>query len=110
MLTNSLRHATNTRREFLWQAGGGFASLALLDLMSRDAQAVEPRSRRAPTGAKDEPMKRAVLMPCPQAGQQRQCLHGASPEKGTVDPLKSCPLEHEILDPGHGAQCTAEGL
>src|SRR6266568_6202593 len=31
---------TNTRRQFLWQAGGGFASLALLDLMSRDANAV----------------------------------------------------------------------
>src|SRR5438128_7887859 len=30
---------TNTRRQFLWQAGGGFASLALLDLMSRDANA-----------------------------------------------------------------------
>src|SRR5215470_15190653 len=27
------------RRDFLWQAGGGFASLALLDLLSRDAQA-----------------------------------------------------------------------
>src|SRR5947207_8395447 len=25
-----------TRRDFLWQAGGGFASLALLDLLSRD--------------------------------------------------------------------------
>ena len=24
------------RREFLWQAGGGFASLALVDLLSRD--------------------------------------------------------------------------
>src|SRR5580765_295759 len=29
----------NTRREFLWQAGGGFASLALFDLMSRDVKA-----------------------------------------------------------------------
>src|SRR5438045_1351337 len=26
------------RRTFLWEAGGGFASLALLDLLSRDAQ------------------------------------------------------------------------
>src|SRR6186713_1300129 len=25
-----------SRREFLWQAGGGFASLALVDLLSRD--------------------------------------------------------------------------
>src|SRR5437016_2180541 len=26
----------NTRREFLWQVGGGFAGLALIDLLSRD--------------------------------------------------------------------------
>ena len=25
-----------TRREFLWEAGGGFAGLALIDLLSRD--------------------------------------------------------------------------
>ena len=25
-----------TRREFLWQAGGGFAGLALIDLLTRD--------------------------------------------------------------------------
>src|SRR5712664_2791169 len=29
----------HTRREFLWQAGGGFASLALMDLLSRDLKA-----------------------------------------------------------------------
>ena len=26
----------NTRREFLWEVGGGFAGLALIDLLSRD--------------------------------------------------------------------------
>ena len=37
-----------TRREFLWQVGGGFAGLALIDLLSRDgffpgeARAEEP--------------------------------------------------------------------
>src|SRR5437867_4353718 len=30
---------TDSRRQFLWQAGGGFASLALHDLLSRDAKA-----------------------------------------------------------------------
>ncbi|MEC7726478.1 MAG: DUF1501 domain-containing protein, partial [Planctomycetota bacterium] len=25
-----------TRREFLWQAGGGFTSLGLVDMLSRD--------------------------------------------------------------------------
>src|SRR5437667_8167359 len=29
----------NTRRDFLWQAGGGFASLALMDLLSRETKA-----------------------------------------------------------------------
>ncbi len=28
-----------SRREFLWQVGGGFAGLALLDLLARDAAA-----------------------------------------------------------------------
>src|SRR5512132_4322866 len=28
-----------TRREFLWEVGGGFAGLALIDLLSRDAKA-----------------------------------------------------------------------
>src|SRR6476660_7450049 len=39
-----------TRREFLWQVGGGFAGLALIDLLSRDhffaAQAREDESDR----------------------------------------------------------------
>lgn len=38
------------RRDFLWEAGGGFASLALLDLLQRDgffpsAQATETDSK-----------------------------------------------------------------
>src|SRR5438132_1256929 len=45
-----------TRREFLWEVGGGFAGLALLDLLARDgffanragAQAPAPRSLLAP--------------------------------------------------------------
>ena len=32
----------NTRREFLWQAGGGFAGLALIDLLSRDGVIAKP--------------------------------------------------------------------
>ncbi len=39
-----------TRREFLWQVGGGFAGLALIDLLSRDARAasVNPLAPKAP--------------------------------------------------------------
>src|SRR6266540_2121940 len=42
MLQVSPRYVPNhtpcgrTRREFLWQVGGGFAGLALIDLLSRD--------------------------------------------------------------------------
>lgn len=31
-----------SRREFLWQVGGGFAGLALIDLLSREARAARP--------------------------------------------------------------------
>jgi hypothetical protein len=39
-----------TRREFLWEAGGGFAGLALVDLLSRDARAaaVNPLAPKTP--------------------------------------------------------------
>src|SRR5919109_945787 len=39
-----------TRREFLWEVGGGFAGLALIDLLSREAQAAEksPFAVKAP--------------------------------------------------------------
>src|SRR5262245_36535349 len=43
-----------TRREFLWQVGGGFAGMALIDLLSRDgffsltANGQTPRSPLAP--------------------------------------------------------------
>ena len=36
-----------TRREFLWQAGGGFAGLALIDLLSREA-AASPLAPKVP--------------------------------------------------------------
>jgi hypothetical protein len=37
-----------TRREFLWQAGGGFAGLALADLLSRDQAQAGPLAERSP--------------------------------------------------------------
>src|SRR5580698_5417879 len=39
-----------TRREFLWEVGGGFAGLALIDLFSRDARAasINPLAPKAP--------------------------------------------------------------
>ena len=40
----------NTRREFLWQWGGGFAALPLVDLMSREAESAATGS--GPSGQK----------------------------------------------------------
>src|SRR5215212_8836666 len=37
-----------TRREFLWQVGGGFAGLALADLMMNEAMAASPLEHRLP--------------------------------------------------------------
>ncbi|OAI58060.1 hypothetical protein AYO49_01390 [Verrucomicrobiaceae bacterium SCGC AG-212-N21] len=37
-----------TRREFLWQVGGGFAGLALADLMAGEAIAASPLAQRPP--------------------------------------------------------------
>jgi hypothetical protein len=37
-----------TRREFLWQVGGGFAGLALADLMAADALAASPLAEKRP--------------------------------------------------------------
>jgi hypothetical protein len=54
MIRSSARFAPNhtpcrrTRREFLWQVGGGFAGLALIDLLSRDgffAHSAEPKPK-----------------------------------------------------------------
>jgi len=38
-----------SRREFLWQVGGGFAGLALVDLLSRDGFFAEAARSQAPT-------------------------------------------------------------
>ena len=35
-----------TRREFLWQVGGGFAGLALADLMAGEARAASPLAEK----------------------------------------------------------------
>ncbi|MEZ6119137.1 MAG: DUF1501 domain-containing protein [Pirellulaceae bacterium] len=37
-----------TRREFLWQAGGGFAGLALTDLLCADQQTMSPLAEKPP--------------------------------------------------------------
>jgi hypothetical protein len=56
MSNNSPRFAVNatpcgrTRREFLWEVGGGFAGLALLDLLTRDGFFTSPAPAREARG------------------------------------------------------------
>ena len=38
----------HTRREFLWQVGGGFAGLALTDLLATEAMAASPLAQKLP--------------------------------------------------------------
>ena len=37
-----------TRREFLWQVGGGFAGLALTDMLAAEAMAASPLAAKLP--------------------------------------------------------------
>src|SRR5713101_4798799 len=46
----NLTPCNRNRREFLWQVGGGFAGLALIDLLSRDGFFGVARASEAPTG------------------------------------------------------------
>src|SRR6516164_5045268 len=74
-MTNlSLRFVPNhtpcgrTRREFLWQVGGGFAGLALIDLLSRDgffANKAQASGEAAPVGEAGYPLapKPAQFLP-----------------------------------------------
>ena len=44
-----------TRREFLWQVGGGFAGLALIDLLTRDGAFAAETARGAPSPLAPKP-------------------------------------------------------
>jgi hypothetical protein len=69
-----------SRREFLWQVGGGFAGLALIDLLSRDgffAAAAEPDNPLAPKAPHfPAKAKRAVFL----------FMNGAPSQVDTFDP------------------------
>lgn len=63
-----------SRRDFIWQTGGGFAGVALMDLLARDAHAagiLEPKQPHFPAKA-----KRAVFL----------FMNGAPSQVDTFDP------------------------
>jgi hypothetical protein len=78
-----------TRREFLWQVGGGFASLALVDLLSRDgffAERATGSERKAPG-----PVPSVLGAKSPHfSGKAKRCIflfmNGAPSHVDTFDP------------------------
>src|SRR5690349_9913913 len=79
-----------SRREWLWQAGAGFAGLALLDLLARDgflADAAGPPARGAAKGKKPHftpKAKRVVFL----------FMNGAPSQVDTFDPKPALAKHH----------------
>src|SRR3954447_14899108 len=75
-----------TRREFLWQVGGGFAGLALIDLLSRDGFfAAEARA-----GENDRDLNPSRVRPPHFAARAKHAvflyMNGAPSQVDTFDP------------------------
>src|SRR5258706_773863 len=81
-----------TRREFLWQAGAGFTSLGLVDLLSRDgflsSQAVaadgvtpltSPANPLAPTLSHVDPNAKSVIFPFMYCGPSNVVTFDSKP-------------------------------
>src|SRR5687768_5643626 len=79
-----------TRREFLWQVGGGFAGLALVDLLSRDG--FFARSSRAAEQTAEPAGSGYLLAPKPPhfAAKAKHAvflfMNGAPSQVDTFDP------------------------
>ena len=71
------------RRSFLWQAGGGFASLALLDLLSRDAKAATASPLAAKPPHFPVKAKHCVFL----------FMNGAPSHIDTFDPKPDAPVQ-----------------
>ncbi|MBI1902390.1 MAG: DUF1501 domain-containing protein [Planctomycetia bacterium] len=80
-----------SRREFLWQVGGGFAGLALIDLLVRDGFLTPPAQAGEPGATKVRPATHP-LAPKPQHFKQpaKHCIflfmNGAPSQVDTFDP------------------------
>ncbi len=74
MRTRAQRTAQRTRRDFLWQTGGGFAGIALMDLLAREARAESILAARKPHF--EAKAKRAVFL----------FMNGAPSQVDTFDP------------------------
>src|SRR6476661_5277960 len=77
-----------TRREFLWQVGGGFAGLALIDLLSRDG-----------AFAGDAPLNPLATKPPHFAAKAKHAvflfMNGAPSQVDTFDPKPALAKYHD---------------
>ncbi len=78
-----------TRREFLWEVGGGFAGLGLIDLLSRDGFfAKDARANEAVSGG--EAGMHPLAPKAPHFGGAKHCvflfMNGAPSQVDTFDP------------------------
>src|SRR5690348_10908312 len=55
-MSMSAQFCGRTRREFLWQAGGGFGAVALADLLGRDGFFSQPANAAESKGAFGNPL------------------------------------------------------
>ncbi len=85
-----------TRREFLWQVGGGFAGLGLLDLLSRDG--FFSGSAHAAEAAKKNPQLLLAPKPPHFATKAKHCIflfmNGAPSQVDTFDPKPALAKYH----------------
>jgi hypothetical protein len=82
-----------SRREFLWQAGGGFAGLALLDLLSRDG--FLPRANGQTTPARNPLAARPAHFPTQARHAVFLFMNGAPSHVDTFDPKPALDRYHD---------------
>lgn len=94
----SMTPCGKTRREFLWEVGGGFAGLGLIDLLSRDGFFMEQaRANEAASGG--DAAMHPLAPKAPHFGGAKHCIslfmNGAPSQVDTFDPKP-------MLDKFHG--------
>src|SRR5580704_16393346 len=86
--TPNVTPCRRTRREFLWEVGGGFAGLALIDLLSRDGFFASRALAGTSAAARSDALSTAQVPHL--AGKAKHCIflfmNGAPSQVDTFDP------------------------
>src|SRR4051812_39704171 len=84
-----------TRREFLWQVGGGFAGLALIDLLSRDGfSPARARAGDEPGGGANPLAPKPSHFPARAKHAIFLFMNGAPSHVDTFDPKPALEKHH----------------